>query len=127
MLSPKGRFASCSNRLCDGTKTTTKVAEMKRNCYKVFVVGDPLSGTQADRHVLLAAANAEEAAQMIRLLCDMDAKHPESIGRMLIEVDLLVVPKKPTQQMLDAAWASALAEDAAGVWESMIEAGSAEQ
>ena len=34
----------------------------------------------------------------------------------------VVVPKVPTQAMLDAAWASALAENAGGTWEDMIEA-----
>jgi hypothetical protein len=36
--------------------------------------------------------------------------------------DYIVVPRNPTKGMLDAAWADALAEDAAGVWLSMIEA-----
>lgn len=31
------------------------------------------------------------------------------------------VPREPTQQMLDAAYWSALAENAAGVWEDMLE------
>jgi hypothetical protein len=33
---------------------------------------------------------------------------------------LTCVPKTPSEQMLDAAWAYALNEDAAGVWSSMI-------
>lgn len=36
--------------------------------------------------------------------------------------DYVRVPRKPTQEMLRAAWADALAEDAEGVWKSMIEA-----
>ena len=36
--------------------------------------------------------------------------------------ELVLVPRKPTQEMLKAAWADALAEDAEGVWNSMIEA-----
>jgi hypothetical protein len=34
----------------------------------------------------------------------------------------VVVPRIPTQAMLDAAWASALAENAGGTWEDMIDA-----
>ena len=36
--------------------------------------------------------------------------------------DFVEVPRKPTQDMLEAAWADAMAEDAAGVWEAMIRA-----
>jgi len=36
----------------------------------------------------------------------------------------VVVPRIPTEHMLDAAWASALAENAKGVWEEMIAASS---
>lgn len=35
--------------------------------------------------------------------------------------DYILVPRKPTKEMLEAAWADALSEDAAGVWQSMIE------
>jgi hypothetical protein len=35
--------------------------------------------------------------------------------------EMVLVPRKPTAEMLKAAWADALAEDAAGVWSSMIE------
>lgn len=35
--------------------------------------------------------------------------------------EYVLVPRNPTKEMLDAAWADALAEDAAGVWASMIE------
>ena len=35
--------------------------------------------------------------------------------------DMVMVPRKPTAEMLEAAWMDALAEDAAGVWETMIE------
>lgn len=34
----------------------------------------------------------------------------------------ILVPRQPTKEMLDAAWPSALAEDAGGVWKDMIEA-----
>jgi hypothetical protein len=33
----------------------------------------------------------------------------------------VLVPRVPTKAMLDAAWAEALAEDAAGVWREMVE------
>lgn len=33
----------------------------------------------------------------------------------------VLAPKEPTDEMLDEAWADALAEDARGVWRSMIE------
>jgi hypothetical protein len=36
--------------------------------------------------------------------------------------DWVIVPRVPTKEMIDAAWASALAEDALGVWNEMIEA-----
>lgn len=39
----------------------------------------------------------------------------------------VLVPRTPTKEMLDAAWASALAEDAAGVWAAMIEASNKER
>ena len=38
------------------------------------------------------------------------------------ETDMILVPRKATKEMIDAAWAAALAEDAEGVWESMINA-----
>jgi len=37
------------------------------------------------------------------------------------ENELVLVPRKPTKEMLDAAWAYEFAEDAAGVWAAMIE------
>jgi hypothetical protein len=36
--------------------------------------------------------------------------------------EMVLVPRKPTAEMLEAAWASALNEDAQGVWNSMIQA-----
>src|ERR1035437_10523215 len=36
--------------------------------------------------------------------------------------DMVLVPRVPTKAMVEAAWAEALAEDAAGVWQVMIEA-----
>jgi hypothetical protein len=36
--------------------------------------------------------------------------------------EYVLVPRVPTKEMLKAAWADALGEDAAGVWRSMIEA-----
>jgi transposase len=38
------------------------------------------------------------------------------------QLDMVLVPRIPTKEMLDAAWADALGEDALGVWRSMIEA-----
>lgn len=35
--------------------------------------------------------------------------------------DYILVPRTPTESMIKAAWADALAEDAAGVWKAMIE------
>ncbi len=40
---------------------------------------------------------------------------------------LVLVPRDPTEAMLKAAWADALAEDAKGVWQSMIDAWLLEQ
>jgi len=42
-------------------------------------------------------------------------------------IEMVSVPRKPTEEMLKAAWADALAEDAAGVWDAMIEAWLASQ
>lgn len=39
-----------------------------------------------------------------------------------VEPEMVLVPRNPTKAMLDAAWADALGEDAAGVWQSMIDA-----
>ncbi len=36
------------------------------------------------------------------------------------EQKMILVPRRPTKEMLEAAWADALAEDAAGVWAAMI-------
>ncbi len=36
--------------------------------------------------------------------------------------EMILVPRTPTKEMLEAAWAEALAEDAAGVWKAMIDA-----
>jgi hypothetical protein len=38
------------------------------------------------------------------------------------EPEMVLVPRIPTKEMLEAAWADALAEDASGVWKSMIDA-----
>lgn len=39
----------------------------------------------------------------------------------LEEAGYVIVPREPTGEMLEAAWADALSEDAAAVWRSMIE------
>ena len=38
------------------------------------------------------------------------------------ETEMVLVPRRPTKEMIEAAWATALDENAAGVWESMIQA-----
>lgn len=38
----------------------------------------------------------------------------------LRKAGFVCAPVEPDERMVDAAWASALAEDAAGVWDSMI-------
>jgi hypothetical protein len=40
----------------------------------------------------------------------------------LARAGYVCVPREPTKKMLEAAWADALGEDAAGVWSSMIAA-----
>jgi hypothetical protein len=35
--------------------------------------------------------------------------------------EYVLVPRKPTEKMLKAGWEDAHGEDAAGVWQSMIE------
>lgn len=42
--------------------------------------------------------------------------------RDIITNGYVIVPREPTEAMLDAAWAEALGEDAAGVWREMINA-----
>ena len=34
--------------------------------------------------------------------------------------EMVLVPRVPTEEMIEAAWAAATAEDAAGVWRAMI-------
>jgi hypothetical protein len=58
-------------------------------------------------------------------LLDSEMLSREITGRLrecIREAGYVVVPVSPTKEMLEAAWASALAEDAAGVWSSMIAA-----
>lgn len=43
-------------------------------------------------------------------------------GQREITEEFVSVPRKLTKEMLEAAWADALAEDAEGVWRSMVEA-----
>ena len=38
------------------------------------------------------------------------------------EPEMVLVPRKPTKEMIEAAWASVHDEDAAGVWADMIQA-----
>jgi hypothetical protein len=38
------------------------------------------------------------------------------------DIEMVLVPRIPTKEMIDAAWASALDENAMGVWEDMIQA-----
>ncbi|MGA2743039.1 MAG: hypothetical protein ABSG65_37095 [Bryobacteraceae bacterium] len=51
---------------------------------------------------------------------------PEAVATELVELiseaGYVIVPRLPTAEMLDAAWADALAEDAKGVWGAMINA-----
>ena len=46
----------------------------------------------------------------------------DSVVAALYERGFVCVPAEPNKEMLDAAWADALAESAAGVWLSMIDA-----
>ena len=43
-------------------------------------------------------------------------------SKMGNETEVVLVPRKPTKEMLKAAWADALGEDAFGMWNSMLEA-----
>lgn len=38
------------------------------------------------------------------------------------ENEMVLLPRNPTQAMIDAAWAAANAEDAGEVWHDMVEA-----
>jgi hypothetical protein len=46
----------------------------------------------------------------------------EKIADRLANAGFVCVPREPTKKMLDAAWADALAENADGVWATMIDA-----
>lgn len=46
----------------------------------------------------------------------------EAILDAIARAGYVCVPRKPTPEMLDAAWGSAIEEHAAGVWRDMIEA-----
>ena len=46
----------------------------------------------------------------------------QEIFRNIAEKGLVIVPRKPTEEMLEAGWYYAHDEDAAGTWDSMIEA-----
>lgn len=45
-----------------------------------------------------------------------------NIDRSEDQREMILVPRIPTKEMLDAGWADAHAENTLGVWESMIEA-----
>lgn len=47
----------------------------------------------------------------------MQEKKPDKGGG----IELVLVPRHPTKEMIDAAWAAATAENADGVWNAMIE------
>lgn len=47
----------------------------------------------------------------------MDTKQSQRDG----DQEMVLVPRRATAQMIDAAWADAMAEDAEGVWNRMIE------
>jgi hypothetical protein len=38
------------------------------------------------------------------------------------ETEMVLVPRVPTKEMIEAAWAAALNENAGGVWRAMIDA-----
>jgi hypothetical protein len=40
----------------------------------------------------------------------------------ITDLGLAIVPREPTQEMIEAAWADALDENAGGVWAKMVEA-----
>jgi hypothetical protein len=51
----------------------------------------------------------------------MMTTYPKLEDAVTGQQELLLVPRNPTKEMIDAAWADALAEDAVGVWRAMIE------
>ena len=66
------------------------------------------------QNACISLADLRALLAMVRdLTAERDAAQTEGV---------VSVPRKPTPQMLEAAWAEALAENAAGVWEVMIEA-----
>ncbi len=55
----------------------------------------------------------------------IDAFGSENAAKLAVEAleraGWVLVPREPTAEMLDAAWAYALDEDAVGVWKSMLQ------
>lgn len=45
----------------------------------------------------------------------------DDVAKEIYEMGYVVVPRLATKAMIDAAWASATAEDAGGVWDEMVE------
>lgn len=64
----------------------------------------------------------EVLSQWIADDCGISSNELENyISPALKERGFVIVPIEPTPEMLKAAWADALAEDAGGVWREMIE------
>jgi hypothetical protein len=51
-----------------------------------------------------------------------DETQVQRIADAIAARGFVCVPRVPTKDMIEAAWAEALAEDAAGVWQVMVEA-----
>lgn len=63
----------------------------------------------------------EWAQKQWPLTCDEAGVSNEVHMDETTKPEMILVPRTPTNEMIDAAWASALAEDAEGVWKSMVE------
>jgi hypothetical protein len=61
-----------------------------------------------------------EALLAIFRACGVQESLTIKIVESLAASGYVCVPQQPTRDMLDAAWADALEEDAAGVWGTMI-------
>jgi hypothetical protein len=53
--------------------------------------------------------------------CFISAQDAERIATEIEALGYVCVPKQPTPEMIAAAWADALGEDAAAVWKDMID------
>jgi hypothetical protein len=67
-------------------------------------------------------ANSFEAS-LRQLLVVIEHEDERTMGAEFssVETEIVLVPRNPTKEMIEAAWADAMAEDAEAVWKRMVE------